>query len=234
MEERPEQVRDLLLLTLGITSGAVDAISWFGLEKVFSAFMTGNIAFLGFNLGGGDEPPVVRVLVALAAFSIGAFLGGRLIGREKLNGVWSPRVTAALAVSVAADLVFAVFWIVVGGEPAKLSGDFLIAISAIAMGIQTVAVFALGIRAAFTTAATATIAILMGDFSDWSLSQRERLRLAAVIVAIIVGAALGTLLIRHARTEAPLLPLATAALTVAIARSVFNRRGQLRQEAPGA
>jgi uncharacterized membrane protein YoaK (UPF0700 family) len=41
--ERP--IRGWLLVALSAASGAVDAVSWLGLGKVFSAFMTGNLAF---------------------------------------------------------------------------------------------------------------------------------------------------------------------------------------------
>ena len=40
-------VRNWLLNALTVSSGAVDAISFLALGKVFTAFMTGNIAFLG-------------------------------------------------------------------------------------------------------------------------------------------------------------------------------------------
>ena len=45
-------IRNLLLDGLTLSSGAVDAISFLGLGKVFTAFMTGNIAFLGMRIGG--------------------------------------------------------------------------------------------------------------------------------------------------------------------------------------
>lgn len=44
---------------------------------MFAAFMTGNIAFLGFRLGGAAQPSIIRVLAALAGFAIGAWLGPR-------------------------------------------------------------------------------------------------------------------------------------------------------------
>ncbi len=43
-------MRDVLLVALTVASGAVDAISYFGLGKIFSAFMTGNIVYLGFGI----------------------------------------------------------------------------------------------------------------------------------------------------------------------------------------
>ena len=51
-------VRDWLLFALTFSSGAVDAISYFGL-KIFSAFMTGNLVFLGFGIADSVGPPVL-------------------------------------------------------------------------------------------------------------------------------------------------------------------------------
>lgn len=42
-------VHDVPLIVLTASSGAVDAISYFGLGKIFWAFMTENIVFLGFD-----------------------------------------------------------------------------------------------------------------------------------------------------------------------------------------
>jgi uncharacterized membrane protein YoaK (UPF0700 family) len=53
---RQQRLRDSLLVTLTFSSGAVDAISFLALGKVFSAFMTGNIAFLGIRLAGAPAP----------------------------------------------------------------------------------------------------------------------------------------------------------------------------------
>ena len=60
-------------------------------------------------------------------------------------------------------------------------GDGLIAMSALAMGMQTTAVFSLGVRAVFTTAVTATWAVLMGDMSGWSEASGERRRLGGAL-----------------------------------------------------
>jgi uncharacterized membrane protein YoaK (UPF0700 family) len=88
---------------------------------------------------------------------------------------------------------------------------------AFAMGMQTGAVFSLGVRAVFTTATTATWAVLMADAVTWSSSSTERRRLAAVLVGLFAGAVAGTLLVIHARTWAPVLPPAVTGLVVAVA-----------------
>ena len=66
-------VRNGLLNALTISSGAVDAVSFLALGKVFTAFMTGNFAFLGMGIVGNAGAPPHR---------IGAGLNGRLRGRR--------------------------------------------------------------------------------------------------------------------------------------------------------
>jgi uncharacterized membrane protein YoaK (UPF0700 family) len=220
------RVRDVLLVALTVSTGAVDAVSWLGLDKVFSAFMTGNLVFLGFRTGGAGGPSVPRVLAAVAAFALGAALAARMVSSTKdSGGVWPRAVTVALGAVVVAQAAFVAVWVGVGAYPSSRAGDVLIAISALAMGMQTTAVFSLGVRAAFTTAATATWAVLMGDLSGWSESRGERRRLAAVLVGLFAGAVAGALLVVHARTWAAAFPLIVSGLVVASAALAFHGRG---------
>jgi uncharacterized membrane protein YoaK (UPF0700 family) len=229
------RIRDLLLVALTVSTGAVDALSWLGLGKVFSAFMTGNLVFLGFRAGGAAGPTVPRVFAAVAAFAVGAALAARLVRRTKDDGsVWPRRVTVALAAALLAQAAFLALWAAVGGHPSSGAGDVLIAMSALAMGMQTAAIFSLGVRAVFTTAATATWAVLMGDLSGWSQSSGERRRLAAVIVGLFVGALAGGALIVHARSWAPVFPLAVIALVVTVAARAFQSRQLPVRAAPRA
>ena len=209
--------RDALLVVLTISTGSVDAISWLALDKVFSAFMTGNFAFLGFAAAGAEAPPVLRTVVSVAAFGAGAAVGGRIVPSAIAHGGWSRRTTAALGVGAVAQTSFLVLWAAVGGRPSEMSGHALIAMSAFAMGIQTAAVFSLGVRAVFTTAATATYTALMGDLSRWSEAREERRRVAVVLCGLVGGALGGALLLEHVRTWAPVLPLALTTIVVAAA-----------------
>src|SRR6266516_1521191 len=95
------RVRDLLLKALTVSSGAIDAISFLALGKVFTAFMTGNIVFLGLRTAGSAGPSAVAVVVAIAGFSAGVYLSTRIVKPSKGSGgsgVWSGRVTVALGV----------------------------------------------------------------------------------------------------------------------------------------
>jgi uncharacterized membrane protein YoaK (UPF0700 family) len=217
------RARDASLVLLTVSTGAVDAVSWMGLGKVFSAFMTGNLAFAGFRAGGAEAPSAPRVLAAIAGFAVGAALSAWIVAPTRSSdSVWPRRVTLALGISLAAQAAFLALWVAVDAQPSSRIGDLLIAVSALAMGVQTTAVFSLGVRAVFTTAATATVAVLMGDLTSWSKSSGERRRLTAVIVALLAGSAAGAFLIEHAASWAPVLPLAVSGVVVATAALVFH------------
>src|SRR5207302_3133960 len=94
------KVRDLLLNALAVSSGAIDAISFLALGKVFSAFMTGNIAFLGLRVAGAGGPGKIAILVAVMGFAVGVYLSTRIVKRSGCSGVWPRQVTVALGVSL--------------------------------------------------------------------------------------------------------------------------------------
>src|ERR1700758_3837062 len=73
-------LRDLLLNALTVSSGAVDAISFLALGKVFTAFMTGNFVFLGMAIAGHSEAPsMIAVLVPMAGFGLGVYLATLIV-----------------------------------------------------------------------------------------------------------------------------------------------------------
>ena len=69
------------LLGLTFTTGLVDAVSYLGLGRVFTANMTGNIVFLGFGIAGSGGLPVLAPIVSLVAFLVGAGAGELLAAR---------------------------------------------------------------------------------------------------------------------------------------------------------
>jgi uncharacterized membrane protein YoaK (UPF0700 family) len=68
----PRRVRDVLLAALALAAGAVDALAWLALGKVFSAFMTGNVVFIAVGLCSHDFGLALRAGVAVGAFGAGA------------------------------------------------------------------------------------------------------------------------------------------------------------------
>src|SRR5438105_1013968 len=105
------RVRDLLLNGLTASSGAVDAISFLALGKVFSAFMTGNIAFFGLRVAGASHAPgVVAIFASMAGFAVGVYLSTRIVKLTESSGLWPQSVTVALGLSLIAHAVFLAVW----------------------------------------------------------------------------------------------------------------------------
>jgi uncharacterized membrane protein YoaK (UPF0700 family) len=218
------RIRDLLLDALTVSSGSVDAISFLALGKVFSAFMTGNVAFLGMRLAGAPSPDATAVLTAMAGFTVGAFVSTRIAEPHDEAGTWPPRVTLALGISLIAHALFAGVWLVNGGQPSSAIVPLLLGIWALAMGMQSAAIRALHVEGVFTTAATATIIYLAGDISDLHATGADRRRLAGVLVSLLVGATAGSVLLMHARLYAPVLPFVITAAAVTTAAIASRKR----------
>src|SRR6266436_4769422 len=215
------RIRDLLLHALTVSSGAVDAISFLALGKVFSAFMTGNIAFLGLRVAGAGAPGAVAILVSMAAFAAGVYLSTRIVKGSEASGIWSQRVTVALGVSLIPHAVFLAVWFASNGQPSVDVSHVLLGSWGLAMGMQSAAVRTLHVEGVFTTAATATIIFLVGDITNWSATVAERRRLAGVLVSLFAGATAGGLLLVHAHIYAPVLPFVITVAAVATAAIVF-------------
>jgi uncharacterized membrane protein YoaK (UPF0700 family) len=219
------RTRDLLLNGLTVSSGAVDAISFVALGKVFTAFMTGNIAFLGLRVAGSSVAPgYVAILSSMVAFAVGVFLSTRVVMGSKGSGTWPRRVTTALGLSLIPHAAFVVVWHVHHGEPSMHIIHVLLGLWALAMGMQSAAVRSLHVEGVFTTAATATIIVLVGDIANWPVTGAERRRLAGVLASLFIGATAGSLLLVHARIHAPLLPLVLSVAVVAAAAMIFQER----------
>src|SRR5205807_1853671 len=149
------------LLVLTFTSGLVDAASYLGLGHVFTANMTGNVVLLGFGIAGSGDLPVVGPLVSLGAFLVGGVAGGVL---AKRLGDRHPRhVATALAIEVSLILISAIFAAVATIRPGQASGDLVIALLALAMGVRNATVRRIGVADLTTTVLTMTLTALASD-----------------------------------------------------------------------
>jgi uncharacterized membrane protein YoaK (UPF0700 family) len=161
MEQMPEKPAQELVV----------ALSFLGLGKIFTAFMTGNIAFLGMGIAGyPGAPRIVWVLASMAGFAAGVYLATKIVkpsiqsaaheGEQTTAVVWPRETTFALGISLLAHLCFVAIWLATGGQPDDNLIRILLAVWALAMGNQSAAVRQLNVGGIFTTAATATVIFL--------------------------------------------------------------------------
>ena len=110
MTTRDEGVLPPVLLGLTAVTGLVDAVSYLALGHVFTANMTGNVVFLGFAVAGAPGLSVARSGTAVAAFFMGAVIGGRMAWEmSSLSGSGDCELTARMAWSEAQPELFNLF-----------------------------------------------------------------------------------------------------------------------------
>jgi uncharacterized membrane protein YoaK (UPF0700 family) len=241
------RARNRLLDGLTLSSGAIDAISFLGLGKVFTAFMTGNVAFLGMALAsqtgasayGVSPPRVISILASIAGFGIGVYAGTRIVapskksaardGKQSASALWPHQTTVALGVSLLAHLGFAVIWFATDARPSDTAIPVLLAVWAVAMGLQSAAVRKLDLGGIFTTAATGTVIVLASDLVKFRATADERRRARGVLISLVLGATAGGLLLIHAPVYAPMFSLVVTVLVVVTAARVFRDKGEVHE-----
>ena len=210
------------LLVLTFTTGMVDAVSYLGLGRVFSANMTGNIVLLGFGIAGAAGLPVIAPIVSLAAFLLGAAFGGVLDARI---GELHPRhMATTLCLEVSLFALAAVITAVLTVKPNTVAGDVVIGLLAFSMGCRNATVRRLAIPDLTTTVLTMTLTGFAADSRLTGASGKGSTRRALAVLAMFSGALAGGLLLRISLV----IPLGLAAALALVTWLVYvpaARRG---------
>jgi uncharacterized membrane protein YoaK (UPF0700 family) len=208
-----ERLLPTLFLALTFVTGIVDATSFLRLGRVFVAIMTGNIVFLGFGIAGAGDISAWKSLTALSAFFVGAFVGGRVASATADDrhrhvraavGVQAVFVTAALALAAAGE--------------ANPDGGIrypLVALLAVAMGIQTSVARTLALPDLTTTVLTHTLTGIASDSRLAGGADARIIRRGLAVISMLLGAVAGGLLALHVGVAAS-LGLATAFLLAVV------------------
>lgn len=139
------------MLALAAGAGVVDALSYLGLGKVFTANMTGNTVLLGVAVATGNGADAARSAVALGGFCLGVAAGAALTRPRR---PWPHAVVLALWLEAAALALVLALWAVAGVASTRY---VLIAAAGVAMGFQSAAVRASDVRGVNTTFMTSTL-----------------------------------------------------------------------------
>jgi uncharacterized membrane protein YoaK (UPF0700 family) len=205
--------RALLLLTF--SAGLVDAVSYLALGHVFTANMTGNIVLLGFGIAGSGGLPVVAPLISLAAFLAGAGSGGVLASR--LARHHAQHMARALSIEALLLALAAILAATAKVHANAVSGDAVIALLAFAMGVRNATIRRVSVPDLTTTVLTMTLTGLAADSQLFGGSGKGSIRRTTAVVAMLLGALAGALLLKASL----FLPLALAAALAFIAVLVY-------------
>ena len=163
---------------ISATCGLVDAVCFLALGGVFAEMMTGNLLLMALSIGTGSAlGQSARYIPAIVAFSLGALIGGRLLrGPQKLQ---ERRIGFAveLVIIIAAT---ALTWV---SEPDahNLAGQVVVAMLALAMGIQNAMVRVHGVPDIATNVMTAIFtSIIAGSTPAGGTNRNWRRRLTSV------------------------------------------------------
>ncbi|MEV6761387.1 YoaK family protein [Streptomyces sp. NPDC051105] len=205
-----------VLLALTLLSGIIDAVSYLGLGHVFTANMTGNVVVLGFAAAGAPGFSVPHSAASLAAFLLGAAVGGRVAARfggSRRRWMRVTLTTEAVLVAASAVVAFA--------RPGGTATTYtLIALTAFAMGVRNANVRKLGIPdLTATTVLTTTLTGLVSESHLGDATRPHSPRRVAAVLALAVGAVLGAWLVLHEDLGIPLLVAAVVAGVLAVVAS---------------
>jgi uncharacterized membrane protein YoaK (UPF0700 family) len=212
-----------MMIALTFLTGVVDAASYLKFGHVFVANMTGNVVFIGFALAGAQGLSAVASLVALGAFLLGAFAGGRL---SALNADHRGRLLRASSITQLGLLAIALSVAIAVGEPLDSASRYALLVPmALAMGAQNAAAQRLAVPELTTTVLTRTLTGLASEAGLAGGPGSKSGRRVVAIAAMLLGALTGGLLALHVSVAAALAVASAIVAAVALWVHLASRAG---------
>lgn len=176
------------MLCLTFSTGIIDALGYLGLDRVFTANMTGNVVILGMGLMGAEGLPVLGPLLALAGFLTGATATGRVLRRVPKG--WGTRTTVVLSLVGLITLGLGMS-LLLWQNPHSAYLQAITGVLGLVMGAQAAAARTIGVKDITTVVITSTITGLAADSRLAGGSGRGNPRRIAAVVLMLTGAATG-------------------------------------------
>jgi uncharacterized membrane protein YoaK (UPF0700 family) len=170
-----------VLLLLAAIAGSVDVMSYFQFHT-FTANMTGNTILLGISIGEGKFSSSMHSLTALMGFISGTFLGAFIV--EKKEALWTSYITLSLAIETIIIAAFSALSFFYTTSESSYLLYLTIALSAIAMGMQSATIRYLRIPGIVTTFITGTItsigmSVVQGKRKGFKRNEDDNLEIPA-------------------------------------------------------
>jgi uncharacterized membrane protein YoaK (UPF0700 family) len=218
--------RSAILLCFG--AGATDVLSYLTLGQIFTSAMTGCAALLFLKSTAHQYPVAFRAALALASYMLGCALGTLLQPRDE-SRIKSPATLRRLLTAECALLGIYCLLSADQLHPAGMLRETLIALSAIAMGVQSIVARDLQEPGISTVVLNPTMTSL-GVALTKVLLRRER-KLPApnrlqilVLLSYATGALIAAAGITVHITIIPLLPLAAAGGVWLLYQTLIHRQ----------
>jgi uncharacterized membrane protein YoaK (UPF0700 family) len=147
---------DVGLALMALAAGSTDAMAFLKLGTVFTSAMTGNAVLLCIAIGEGKISAALQSFAAFLSFVVGASLAALLCVRRAPRGGMPPSLVPLFVLEIACLAAFVAVWFVL--DRAREGTTYgLIALSALAMGIQGVAARQINVPQVNTIVFTTTI-----------------------------------------------------------------------------
>jgi uncharacterized membrane protein YoaK (UPF0700 family) len=181
--------------------------------------MTGNVVFFGVALTGAGLAKTEATVVALLAFAVGAALAGQLRLLRSSKAVLVMRRMLVVEIAFVAAATIAALLLGVDSDRDRL---IVVAILAIALGLQNATVHALAIPDLTTTVVTQQLSGIGAEALNVEAARDRLARRTAALAAMLAGAIVAALLIRSSVELA--LAVALGALFVSAAVFLVSSR----------
>ena len=182
------------MTALSFGTGALDAATYLGMDRVFGANMTGNVIVVGLAFTGAEHIPLIGPLAALGGFIAGSWVLGLILRRFPPSGRSDTTLVSLLWISAIGMLAVAtVLSLLPGSETLFHAVTFAIGLL---MSCQ-VAARRVGVPDISTVVITSTLSLLFseaGRFRGGASTPATRRRLAAVL-SMFLGAIAGAFLL---------------------------------------
>ncbi len=207
----------VLVYPLIALAGWVAALGLVGWHGQFVPFMSGNSATLGTASTIGDGQGAWEVVRALLCFLLGTIIG-EVIGPAARS--WrGPAVVGTEA---------ALLWLALAFDVGKWGGEAVtVAITGLAMGIQTAAVHKVdgtNVAMTYVTGTLVSLGRAVASALRGTAPWRKILPLATCWLAFVIGAIAGSVVARIATTDALAVAAAVASVT-----AFFSATGAVRR-----
>ncbi|HUN35449.1 MAG TPA: YoaK family protein [Trebonia sp.] len=211
---RATRLRDGLVVVLALTTGAVNAVAFLRLGKVFASVMTGNLALFGVAAAQRDGEFAISGGLAIAGYGLGV-LAGAALARAPQEGqpTWPRRVTVTLALELVVLAGFSGGWLAVAGRPSGGGQMVLLVVVSAAMGLQATAVRRLGQMS--STYLTSTLTSLFEALSARRLPPSWP-RSSGTVCALVAGAVGGGVAAVQAPAAVPAAVMVPLAVVLAL------------------